>query len=281
MTTDWSRIKGEDGLVFVFGEAGSDGPLVVLLHGFPDTPHGWEGTAGALAVAGYRAVSPWLRGYHPDTIVDGLSYDAVTIASDPVKFLDALGEREAILVGHDWGAAIAYGAASLHPDRVRAIVPIAIPHPSLLPRTPSSFWAGRHFLALKMPWAERSVRRSDFAYLETIYRRWAPNWTGAARDKSLAEVRSAFANERSLSGALDYYRDLSLKLPPQLARPPRKRGLVVGGNVDLLGPDLYARTADVLGQGSEALIIDGAGHWPHREGEEEFLTRLLAFLADC
>jgi pimeloyl-ACP methyl ester carboxylesterase len=276
MADQWTRVAADDGRVFVFAESGQ-GPLIVLIHGFPDTPNGWEGIAAGLADAGCRVVRPWLRGYHPDTIVEGRPYDAVTIASDPIAFLDALGERDAILVGHDWGASIVYGAATLHPDRVRAIVPIAIPHPSLLPRDPSTLWAARHFLSLKMPWAESAVRRNDFAYLDTLYRRWAPNWVGEARDRSLADVKSAFADQRSLSGALDYYRALSMRPAPELARPPAIRGLVVGGTTDILDPELYERTAGLLGAGSDSLIVEGAGHWPHREGEDAFLAGLIQF----
>jgi pimeloyl-ACP methyl ester carboxylesterase len=279
MAQEWSEIATNNGQRFVYAEAGS-GPLVVLIHGFPDTPHSWERIATGLADAGYRAAWPWLRGYHPDTIVEGRGYDAVTIGSDPIAFLDALGEREAILVGHDWGASIVYAAASLHPERVRAIVPIAIPHPSLLPRDPRTLWAARHFLALKMPWAERSVRRGDFAYLETLYARWAPNWSGPVRDQSLADVKEAFRDERSLSGALAYYRALSPRIAAELERPPSVPGLVVGGTADILEPDLYVRTAGLLGAGSDSLIVEGAGHWPHREGEDEFLARLISFVGE-
>jgi pimeloyl-ACP methyl ester carboxylesterase len=279
MTEKWSKIAADDGQGFVFAEAG-EGPLIILLHGFPDTPHGWERIAAGLADAGYRTVRPWLRGYHPDTIVEGRPYDPVTIGSDPITFLDALGERDAILVGHDWGASMVYGAATLYPARVRAIVPIAIPHPTLLPRNPSTLWAARHFLALKMPWAEKAVRRADFAYLDTLYRRWSPNWGGAARERSLADAKSAFADQRSLSGALDYYRALSPRPAPELARPPLARGLVVGGTTDILDPDLYQRTVALLGAGSDSLIVEGAGHWPHREGEDAFLARLIEFAGE-
>ena len=221
MAEEWSTIRGDDGQGFVFAEAG-EGPLIVLLHGFPDTPDGWDGIAAGLADAGYRVARPWLRGYHPDTIVEGRPYDLVTIGSDPIAFLDALGERDAILVGHDWGASIVYGAATLHPDRVRAIVPIAIPHPALLPRNPSTLWAARHFLALKMPWAEK---------------RGAPRRLRLPRDASTGAGRQAgserpatgrsptakraFADQRSLSGALDYYRALSSRPVPEFARAAR------------------------------------------------------------
>jgi pimeloyl-ACP methyl ester carboxylesterase len=275
MTDLWSDADTDDGQRFVFVESG-EGPLAVLLHGFPDTPHGWHRIADALAQAGFRVVRPWLRGYHPDTIVPGRPYDAATIARDPIALLDALGERDALLVGHDWGAAITYGAATLHPDRVRAIVPIGIPHPSVLPRSPAALWAVRHFFALKMPWAERSVRRRDFAYLDTLYRRWSPNWDGPERERSLADAKAAFADPRSLSGALDYYRALSLRPSPEVSRPPATRALVVGGDADL-DAGLYERTAEILGEGSETMLVHGAGHWAHREGEDAFIARLVEF----
>ena len=279
MAEQWSRTATDDGQTFVFAEAG-EGPFVVLLHGFPDTPHGWERIATGIAEAGYRAVRPWLRGYRPETIVEGRPYDPVTIGSDPIRLLGALGERAAILVGHDWGASMVYAAATMHPDRVRAIVPIAIPHPSLLPRDPRTLWAARHFLSLRMPWAERSVRRGDFAYLDTLYRRWAPNWGGPERERALADVKRAFADERSLSGALAYYRALPPKPPAPLTRPPTVRSLVVGGTTDIVDADLIRRTPPLLGPGSDSLIVEGAGHWPHREGEDEFLARLVEFLGE-
>ena len=88
--------------------------------------------ADSLNQAGYRTIVPYLRGYHPDTLVPGRPYDALHIAEDAIGLLDALGLESAVLVGHDWGATVVYGAAALAPDRVQAIVPIAIPHPRTL-----------------------------------------------------------------------------------------------------------------------------------------------------
>ena len=93
-------------------------------------------------------------------------------------------------------------------------------------------------------------------------------------------MKSAFADERSLNGALDYYRALSPRPAPELAQPPAARGLVVGGSTDILDPGLYGRTAGLLGPGSDSLIVEGAGHWPHREGEEAFLARLIEFAGE-
>jgi pimeloyl-ACP methyl ester carboxylesterase len=275
--SDWSSATSPNGQQFVFAESG-DGPAVVFLHGFPDTPHSWERIARVVASTGYRAVRPWLRGYHPETQVAGRGYDALTIAQDPVELLDALGAENAVLVGHDWGAAITYGAASVAPARVRAIVAIAIPHPSLLPRDPGTLWAARHFAGFKMPWAEAMTRRSDFAYLDTLYARWAPNWTGPLREDSLSHVKECFGEPASLKAAIDYYRALTPKAPRELARPPDVRALIVGGTDDIVPAALFAETAQRMGSGSESLIIDGAGHWPHREHEELFLERLMGFL---
>jgi pimeloyl-ACP methyl ester carboxylesterase len=274
--TAWSRAVGADGETFVYADEGS-GPLVVLLHGFPDTPFGWEPAANALVEAGYRVVRPWLRGYHPDTVVEGRSYDLVTISSDPIRLLDALGERVAVLGGHDWGSMMVFGAAALHPDRLRAVVPVALPHPSLLPRDPRTMWAARHFFALRMPWAEASAKRDDFAYFERLYRRWAPGWRGPERDATLAEAKAAFADDRALAGAIDYYRALRPADAPELIRESPVPGLVVGDTTDI-DLEAFERSAAMLGDGSAAVAFEGAGHWPHREFESEFLERLLDFL---
>src|SRR5438270_10738032 len=100
---------------------------------------------------GFRTVVPYLRGYHPETVVPGRGYGAATTAADALRLLDSLGEQCAVLIGHDWGASIAYAVAHLHPERARAIVPIAIPPPHLLRPTPGLLFRTRHFLALRVP----------------------------------------------------------------------------------------------------------------------------------
>ncbi len=277
MSDIWSRATSADGQTFVYADIG-EGPLVVMWHGFPDTPHGWLPAASKVAAAGYRTVVPWLRGYHPDTIVAGRGYDARTLGKDSIALLDALGEQNAVLVGHDWGASLVYATAALAPERTRAIVPIAIPHPSLLPRDPSVLWGARHFVSLKLPWAARSTRSGNFAYLDELYRRWAPNWDGPDREQALADVKECYRDPRSLDGALNYYRALSPTLPKELVRPPSVRGLLVCGTVDIVAPKYFEQTAKVLAPGSETLIVTGAGHWPHREAEQLFVDKLLAFL---
>lgn len=138
------------GQPFVVSQQG-EGPDIVLVHGFPDTPHSYAALQDALVSAGWRVTVPWLRGYHPATIVPGRPYDFETLGRDGLALLDAIGAQQAVFVGHDWGALIGYVLATLAPERVRGLVAIAIPHPSLLQRTPASLYRARHFLALKLP----------------------------------------------------------------------------------------------------------------------------------
>ena len=242
---EFRTITGGEGNSFVVSQAG-EGPDIVLLHGFPDTPHSWSEVQAALVGAGWRVSVPWLRGYHPDTIVAGRRYDPETLGRDGLGLLDAIGAPRAVLVGHDWGALETYVAATLAPERVRAMVTLAIPHPSLLRRTPASLWAARHFLALKLPWAARATRRNDFAYLDKLYRRWAPNWSGPERDESLREAKRALSSQETLNGAIDYYRALPLGGSRLLEGPPAVPGLIVGGTADLVDAELFTATAALL-----------------------------------
>jgi pimeloyl-ACP methyl ester carboxylesterase len=263
----------DDGQTFVFLDEGS-GPVVLLYHGFPDTPHGYDGIAAALVDAGFRAVRPWLRGYHPETLVAGRPYDMLTIGSDPIRLLDALGERDAVLAGHDWGAFMCWSAAAQHPDRLRAIVPIALPNWNHLPRSLGLLIGARHFLALNMPWAKWRTRRNDFAYLEQLYRRWAPGWNGAERDACITRAKEAFADSRSLQAAIDHYRALTPRRYPELEAKTDVPALAIADAG--IPREIFERSAANIGDAEVAVFR--TGHWPHREREAEFIARLVDFL---
>lgn len=272
-----------DGQTWRYHDSG-EGPPVVLLHGFPDTPQSYTGIALALNQAGYRTILPYLRGYHPDTLVSGRPYDALHIAEDAIGLLDALELKSAVFVGHDWGAMCVYGAAALEPSRVRAIVPIAIPHPSTLKPKNALQVLGmlvmsRHFLYFQLPWAEAGTRRTEFRYIDTLYRRWAPRWTGPERDAAVARAKEAFSKPEVLSGAIDYYRAMQTKPDRRVTAGLQCRGLMVAGGRDFgghIGP--YKKSVRLFGGGAELLVVPDAGHWPHREDESLFTDRLIRFL---
>lgn len=264
-----------DAQTFVYSDSGGDGPLVVMFHGFPDLPFGWADARDALVGAGYRVVVPYLRGYHPDTIVAGRRYGAREIGEDAIRLLDAIDAEHAVLVGHDWGASVVYRAAALAPDRVRAICAVAIPHLNLIKPSPGLLWGGRHFVTLRVPSGAWLMRRNDFQYVDTLISRWAPNWVGPARDACSREVKDAFGDHRVLDGALSYYRHSSPGGIDRLGQP----GLIVGGTADIISPDTFRRSPEYFTGPCDVVIADGAGHWPHREAADLFHERLLAFLA--
>jgi pimeloyl-ACP methyl ester carboxylesterase len=277
-----------NGQTWRYHEAGQGRP-VVIFHGFPDTPSSYASIARALNEAGYRTILPYLRGYHADTIVPGRGYDALSVAEDVIGLLDALDLESAVLVGHDWGATVVYGAAALAPERVNAIVPIAIPHPKTLKPKNALQAAGllvmsRHFIYFQMPWCEARTRRNDFAYIEKLYRRWAPGWKGPERDAALASTKEAFSDPVVLKGAIDWYRAMFAKTDRPLDRlggPLATRGLMVAGGKDFgghLGP--YKKSQRLFEKGAEVLVMPEAGHWPHREDEPKFKDALIRFLGD-
>jgi pimeloyl-ACP methyl ester carboxylesterase len=249
----------------------------VLLHGFPDTPAGWSGTRDALNGAGYRTIVPYLRGYHPETRVPGRGYGGREIGQDAIRLLDAVGAEQAVFVGHDWGAAIAYRAAALAPERVRAVCGVAIPHPRLLKPSPALAWRARHFVTLRLPTGRWLASRNDFAYIDTLIGRWAPGWSGPERDACLRDAKKAFADPRVLDAAISYYRDSSRgEEAPRLSQP----GLIVGGTNDIIDEEAFTRSPEAFDGPCDVLMVDGVGHWPHREAEDVFERRLLAFLAE-
>ena len=274
--TGWHEASA-GGQTFRYLDSGQ-GPLVVLFHGFPDAPESWDSIRTRLNAEGYRTVVPYLRGYHPATFSDR-GFKTRDLAEDLVLLLDALGESSAVVVGHDWGTSVAYGAATKYPERVSKIVTIGIPHPLTLKPKPREAAAGRHFLYFKLPWARLTAQAFDLKLVDRLYRRWSPNWDGPAREQAVAEAVAALRDKRVLRGALAYYKALNPLdrfLRPKIAVP----ALIVGGGDDPPAVQrAYAATPSRFTAPCDVLILEGAGHWPHREQEDAFVEALLRFLA--
>ena len=170
------------GMTIAWLEAG-EGPLVVLVHGFPDTADSWRPTLAGLAEAGFRVVAPFTRGIAPTTSPPKGDYASITMAEDILALLDALGEERCMLVGQDWGAMFSYIAANLAPERIAKLVTVAIPHPrSVKPRLGllRGFW---HFGFFQLPWLpEWFMRRRNLGGIDFFYGYWSPStdWSGQA-----------------------------------------------------------------------------------------------------
>jgi pimeloyl-ACP methyl ester carboxylesterase len=275
MLPDAVRHVDANGLRFAYLEDGA-GPLVLLLHGFPDSARSWDDARRRLAARGLRAVSPWLRGYAP-TAIPPRDADLETLARDALGLIEALGEASAIVVGHDWGAAAAYAAASLEPARIRQLVTVAIPHPAALKPTPARLWGARHFITYKLPGAARRFAADDFAQLRAIYRRWSPTWNPP--EAELAGARACFADPASLDAAFGYYRQLRFRPQPFLRAPITVPTVTFAGLDDrLIRPADFHAAARWFTAGYTVEEMPG-GHFLHREHPEVFAAKLLARLA--
>jgi pimeloyl-ACP methyl ester carboxylesterase len=250
-------------------------PLVILLHGFPDTPHAWDSLRPALAESGYYVVAPFLRGYAPSQIPGEDAYDVRTLGRDVLDLIAALGKQSADVVGHDWGAMAAYSAAAQEPRRIRKLVAMVIPHPANIKPRLRDARRLRHFLALRKRSAERKFASDDYAGVDELYARWSPTWRSTPADRE--PVKNAFAARGSLHGALGYYRDLSRKALAFVRAPTRVPTLVIAGIDDGTTPlDSFDNKAPfAAGVRIEELPT---GHFPHRERPDLVLPLLREFL---
>lgn len=280
------RFIEANGLIFGMLEVGpADGPLVLCVHGFPDSAYSFVPQLQALAQAGYRAVAPFMRGYLPSSIPADSDYRVTTLARDLVALIDELGAKQAVIVGHDWGAVAAYAAAALRPDRVRALVCAAIPHPRrfLLRPTLTQLVRSRYMLRFQWPDAERHLAADDFAALKSLAQSWSPSTDLSA---TLAPVIGGFSDPARLSAALGYYRALPRSLGGReswtlLTQPtPVPACVIYGGRDGCIGAEMFEGQEHLFACGVRQCCFERAGHFMHVEQPARFADCVLDFLRD-
>jgi pimeloyl-ACP methyl ester carboxylesterase len=297
-------------------EAGA-GPLVLLCHGFPESWYSWRRQISALAEAGYRVVAPDMRGYgqtdRPEAIAD---YSMFHLVGDVVGLLDALGEPSAVIVGHDWGAGVAWNAALMRPDRFRAVATLSVPYrprgsvrpTTAMPQTPDAIFYQLYFQEPGV--AEAELERDPTATLRRILiggsgdapavasgmvpRRGGfldglvmpatlPSWL---TEDDVAFYASEFART-GFRGGLNWYRNIDRNwelLAPFKGAKIQIPALFVAGDRDLVvkfpGMDkLLASLTDIVPQLRKTVMIPGCGHWTQQECPAEVNAALLEFLA--
>lgn len=270
-----------NGMDFAYLEAG-EGPLALLLHGFPDDAWTWDRQLQALADAGYHAVAPFMRGYPPTGPAPDGRYDAEVLAADVAELVGALGDEAAYVAGYDWGGFATCAAMALHPETVRRGVVLNIGHPATFPATlldPRQIHHIFHFWFFQLrEFASAAVRANDLAFVDYLWE----YWSGPGHDDSehVARLkRETLAPEGALEAALSYYPAL-LELPardPELAE--RVQGKVSVPTLAVFGdhdpPRELAMDQDVHFEGKYRFeVVEGAGHFVHREQPEQ-ATRLL------
>jgi pimeloyl-ACP methyl ester carboxylesterase len=280
-----SRTVEANGLRFGLLEAGS-GPLVLLLHGFPDDPWTWSKQIPALAAAGFRVVAPFMRGYLPATRPADGRYDADALGADVIELIRALGGSPARVVGHDWGAVATYAAACQAPEAIDSVAVLAVGHPSTfasLPLSPPHAHHAFHTWLFQLEHLRELVTRAnDFALVDYLWRLWSPGHDD--REHVERVKRETLDAPGVLDATLRYYPalvDLPSQRPDFVERFTRDTSTptlsIYGGN----------DPAHTLTEGEHAHfsgpyrreVVEGAGHFVHRERPERVNDLLVEWLA--
>ena len=265
------------------------GPLALCLHGFPDTAHTYRHLLPELAAAGFRAVAPFSRGYAPTDVPADGSYRTGALARDANALHEALGgDERAVVVGHDWGAQATYGAAGSAPDRWRKVVAMAVP---VGPALAGSFFTydqikrSFYMYFFQHPLADVLVAADDQAFIARLWGDWSPGYDAT---EDLAFVRAALGTPENLAAALGYYRAMfdPSRQSPELAAeqqavsgvPPQPTLYLHGAQDGCMGADVVGAVRSALGSGSEAVVVEDAGHFLHLEQPAEVNNRIVGFL---
>jgi pimeloyl-ACP methyl ester carboxylesterase len=255
------------------------GPLVLLLHGFPETSWSWRGQLPALAAAGYRAVAPDQRGYSPrarPAAVD--AYRTEPLVADVLGIADRLGAERFHLVGHDWGGAVAWQVAGRHPDRLRSLAVLSTPHPAAFSRALRGTAGGdqaersSYMTFFRSPEATGQMLADDAAMLRGLYA-----GSGLPADDA-AHYLDALGTPAALDAALNWYRAADITL--------------VEGLGPITTPTLYMWSTDDVALGREAAeataacvegpyrfeVLEGVRHWIGETATEDCNRLLLDHL---
>ena len=266
-------------------------PLVVCAHGFPDSANSWRHLMPVLDDAGFRVVAPFLRGYAPSGLATDGAYQTGASSAD----LNALhehfgGDQRSVVIGHDWGAPIAYGAASSAPERWSRVVAMAVPPGAAM---------GLAFVTnteqLKKSWymfffqhglADMVVPADDFAFIDMIWRDWSPGYDAAA---DLPAIKDAMREPEHLAAALGYYRAAlgagsrypspSAVQAATQALPTQPTLYLHGANDGCIGAEVAESARPMVDNHVKIEIIADVGHFLHLETPDAINQRILEFLS--
>jgi epoxide hydrolase 4 len=275
-----------NGVRLHYVEAGA-GPLVVLLHGFPEFWYSWRYQIPALAAAGYRVVAPDMRGYNTSAKPPGVrSYMIETLTDDVAGLIHHLGERSAVVAGHDWGGGVAWYLPMRHPATVDKLIVLNAPHPAAFARElrhPAQLLRSSYMLFFQLPWLPEAVfRAGGYALLEHTLRT-EPVRPGAFGEEDIPRYKCALSRPGALTATLNYYRALFRRDPREAMQPPPAitcPTLLIWGERDrYLGVDL-TRGLERWVPDIRVERIANASHWVQIDAPERVNELMLQFLAN-
>ncbi|MBN9586444.1 MAG: alpha/beta hydrolase [Afipia sp.] len=304
-----SRMIAVNGIEMFVTEEGT-GPLVLLCHGWPELSHSWRHQLPALAAAGFHAVAPDMRGFGRTSAPHDINaYSIFDLVGDMVALVAALGESKAVIIGHDWGAPVAWHAALFRPDIFTAVGGLSVAPPwrgrerplETLAKSGITNFYWQYFQTPGVAEAEferdveftmRAVNfgvdtslylRDGFGFLgDPAIERHLPDWISAEDHAHVVETyrRTGFR------GGLNWYRNIDrnweLTAPWQGAKIHQPAIFIAGANdsvvTGILGGKRIAEMDRVLPNLKQKLIIEGAGHWIQQERPDEVNAALITFL---
>jgi epoxide hydrolase 4 len=259
----------------------TDGPVVLLLHGFPEFWYGWRKQIGALAAAGFRVVVPDQRGYNTSSKPRAIaSYRVQHVVSDVVAMIDQLGRKDVYVAGHDWGAIVAWATAARHPEKVARLAILNVPHPAVMfrfllthPGQLARSWYTFFFQVPRLP--EWLFSAWNFRLgVRSLVRTSRP---GTFSPEDLSQYRSAWAQPGAVTAMINWYRAL-MRNPSSfgvehVAVPTR----ILWGKKDAFLLPSLASASQRRCTRSEVVWFEGATHWLHLEEPDAVNSALIEF----
>lgn len=261
----------------------ADGPLVILLHGFPEFWYGWRHQIEPLAQAGFRVLAPDQRGYNLSDKPKGLkAYRLEALSQDVIGLLYALGREKCHLVGHDWGAAVAWHTAIQYPQYVTKLGILNVPHPQVMlnfiKHNPQQMLKSWYIGFFQIPGLADWLlsRRHHAAAVQLLAKSGKP---GTFTDQDLLEYRKAYAQPGAMTSMIHWYRAL-LRYPPAAPADYRLHmpTLILWGKQDLALSEAMAQPSAEMCDDVKLVLYEEATHWVQHNAAQEVSAALVEFL---
>jgi epoxide hydrolase 4 len=258
-----------------------DGPAVVLLHGFPEFWYGWRRQIEPLAAAGFRVIVPDQRGYNLSSKPSGIAAYALTeLVSDVIAIADQLGQGKIFLAGHDWGAAVAWSTALLHPQRVAKLAVLNVPHPSVMRKflstRPRQLLRSWYMFFFQLPWLPEAFF-SSFHFCAGSRSLLRSSRPGTFTAEDLAQYRAAWSQPGALTAMINWYRALfrtPAKFKDKTVRVPTR---ILWGERDAFLLGEMAHESLRYCANAELFTFANATHWLQHEEPARVSELLIDF----